>query len=55
MLATADGERSDVDVIFSGDEGTATFQVGPGSGPAASHTIGMRTVAGDDDVASGTR
>jgi hypothetical protein len=53
VLATADGGRSDVDVIFTDDEGTATFEVGLSSGSAASHTIEVRTVVGDDDVASG--
>jgi hypothetical protein len=53
VLATADGGRSDVDVIFTNDEGKATFQVGLSSGSAASHTIDVRTVVGDDDVASG--
>nr|MCU0299174.1 hypothetical protein [Candidatus Nanopelagicales bacterium] len=53
VLATADGGRSDSDVVFTNDEGTATFQVGLSGGSAASHTIDVRTVVGDDDVASG--
>jgi hypothetical protein len=53
VLVTADGGRSDFDVVFTNDDGTATFQVGLSSGSAPSHTIEVRTVVGDDDVASG--